>query len=167
MDRTELKGFFEFELKWTGRGQLGAAGADGITIYDAVEKQLGLKLELQTKPSPVIVVDSVTQKPTDNVPDIAKLLPPISTEFEVADIKPSLPNGPQQGNIQPSGRIDLQGLPLKQIMMIAWDTAEDLIVGPKWMETERFDVVAKAPSDVSISGINVDVTLFVGCCARC
>jgi len=162
MDRTELKGFFEFELKWTGRGQLAAAGADGITIFDAVEKQLGLKLDLQTKPSPVIVVDNVSPKPTDNVPEIAKLLPPISTEFEVADIKPSMPNGPQQGNIQPSGRIDLQGLPLKQIMLIAWDTAEDLIVGPKWMETERFDVVAKAPSDVSISGVNVDVDTLRG-----
>jgi uncharacterized protein (TIGR03435 family) len=27
------------------RGQLAAAGADGISIFDAVDKQLGLKLE--------------------------------------------------------------------------------------------------------------------------
>jgi uncharacterized protein (TIGR03435 family) len=43
-------------------------------------------------------------------------------------------------------------------MSIGWDDiSTDLIVGPKFMETERFDVVAKAPSDVAITGVNIDI----------
>jgi len=38
----------------------------GFTIFEAVEKQLGLKLEMQKRPMPVIVIDHIEQKPTDN-----------------------------------------------------------------------------------------------------
>ena len=34
-------------------------GADGITVFDAIDKQLGLKLEEQKASTPVIVVDKV------------------------------------------------------------------------------------------------------------
>ena len=33
---------------------------------DAVSKQLGLKLELEKRPAPVLVIDHVEQKPTEN-----------------------------------------------------------------------------------------------------
>ena len=92
VDSTGLKGSWDFDIKWTGRGQLAAAGADGISIFDAVDKQLGLKLELQKVPMPVIVVDSVNEKPTDNPPGAATSLPPTPTEFEVAVVKPSTPD---------------------------------------------------------------------------
>jgi uncharacterized protein (TIGR03435 family) len=157
-DTTGLTGSYDFELKWTGKGQLAAAGSDGISMFDAVDKQLGLKLELQNRPSSVIVVDKVNQKPTENPADVVKNLPKVSTEFEVADIKPSMPGAQQRGNLSPSGRIDLQSFPLKELMSIAWDDiSTDLIVGPKFMETERFDVVAKAPSNVAITGVNIDI----------
>jgi uncharacterized protein (TIGR03435 family) len=64
VDATELKETYDFDLRWTGRGQLAAAGAAGISVFDAVDKQLGLKLELQKSPLPVVVVQSVDQKPT-------------------------------------------------------------------------------------------------------
>jgi len=35
-------------------------------LFEAVEKQLGLKLESQKHPMPVIVIDHAEQKPTDN-----------------------------------------------------------------------------------------------------
>jgi len=38
---------------------------DRITLFDAVDKQLGLKLEEKQVPTPVIVVDSVNQKPSE------------------------------------------------------------------------------------------------------
>jgi uncharacterized protein (TIGR03435 family) len=38
----------------------------GYTIFEAVDKQLGLKLEIQKRPVPVIVVDHPDQKATDN-----------------------------------------------------------------------------------------------------
>jgi uncharacterized protein (TIGR03435 family) len=37
-----------------------------VTIFDAVEKQLGLKLEPRKRPMPVIVIDQIEQKPTEN-----------------------------------------------------------------------------------------------------
>ena len=46
VDQTGLKGFWDIDIKWTGRGNLQKAGADGISIFDAVDKQLGMKLEM-------------------------------------------------------------------------------------------------------------------------
>ena len=89
---TGLAGVWDFHIKWTGRGLLTSAGSDGITLFDALDKQLGLKLDLQKAPIPVIVVDSVNEKPTDNLPGVSAKLPPLPMEFEVADIKPS-PSG--------------------------------------------------------------------------
>jgi uncharacterized protein (TIGR03435 family) len=37
-----------------------------VTLFDAIEKQLGLKLEKQKRPASVLVIDHVEQKPTDN-----------------------------------------------------------------------------------------------------
>src|SRR5215469_4746135 len=75
IDATGLKGVYDFDLKWTGRAQLAAAGADGISVFDAVDKQLGLKLDLQKSPLPVVLVESVNQAPTPNEPNIAEMLP--------------------------------------------------------------------------------------------
>ena len=63
LDSTGIKGAWDFDLKWTLKGLLSLAGAEGITIFDAVDKQLGLKLEPQRVPLPVLIVDSVNQKP--------------------------------------------------------------------------------------------------------
>ena len=41
VDSTGLKGSYDFEIKWTPRGLLQKAGADGISIFDAVDKELG------------------------------------------------------------------------------------------------------------------------------
>ena len=37
-----------------------------ITLADAIDKELGLKLELQKHPMPVLVIDHVEEKPTGN-----------------------------------------------------------------------------------------------------
>ena len=37
-----------------------------ISLFDALNKQLGLKLEMQKRPMPVIVIDHIEEKPTDN-----------------------------------------------------------------------------------------------------
>lgn len=94
VDATELKGTYDFDLRWTSRGQLAAAGADGISVFDAVEKQLGLKLTLQKSPLPVVVVESVDQSPTENAPDLGTILPGVAVpkEFEVALVKLTPPD---------------------------------------------------------------------------
>jgi uncharacterized protein (TIGR03435 family) len=148
VDTTGLKGGYDFDFKWTGRGQLAAAGADGISVFDAVDRQLGLKLEPGKLAQPVLVVDGAIEKPTPNPPGVAAKLPaPPPSEFEVADIKPTDPsvNGTRL-QLQPSGRLDVQGAPLKLLIRLAWDFNTDELIagGPKWLETTRWDIVAKA-----------------------
>jgi uncharacterized protein (TIGR03435 family) len=148
VDSTGLKGAWDFDIKWTGRGQLAAAGADGISIFDAVDKQLGLKLEPSKVDTSVYIVDSVNEKPTDNAPGVITKLPAAPpAEFEVADIKPSMPDSPQAARFQPGGRLDVQGMPIKTIIQLAWNIGNDdeLMAGPKWLDSERFDIIAKAP----------------------
>ncbi|MFZ0819123.1 MAG: TIGR03435 family protein [Candidatus Acidiferrales bacterium] len=148
VDQTGLKGAWDFDIKWTGRGALAQAGADGISIFDAVDKQLGLKLDAQRIPLPVYVVDSANEKPTDNPPSVAANMPPAApAEFEVAVIKPSPPGATQGGRVDPAGRIDLQAITLKDLITIAWDLdprVDDMLVGaPKWLGSDKFDIVAK------------------------
>jgi uncharacterized protein (TIGR03435 family) len=148
VDMTGLKGAWDFDLKWTDWQLLGAAGSSGISLFDGLEKQLGLKLDQRQSPLPVIVVDRVKQKPTDNPPDVVqKLPPPPPPEFEVAEIKPGVPGAPQKGGFQPGGRLDLQNFSLKNLIMLAWGLGDDMVAGPKWIETERFNLVAKAYSE--------------------
>ena len=49
VDSTGLKGSWDFDIKWTPRQLLQKAGPDGISIFDAVDKELGLKLDRQTQ----------------------------------------------------------------------------------------------------------------------
>jgi uncharacterized protein (TIGR03435 family) len=70
-------------------------------------------------------------------------------EFEVADVKAS--NGMRDaGKIQflPGGRIDLPNVTVKSLIMLAYDLQEDMIAGgPGWIDSDHFDIVAKAPPD--------------------
>jgi len=149
MNSTSLNGAWDFDIRWTPRGALAQAGDDGISIFDAVDRELGLKLEFQKFPTPVIVVDSVNQKPTDNPPGIKQTLPPPPpAEFEVAALKPSLPDAKPGGRgFQPGGRIDFQAIPLSAIIGAAWDInlgpGEDIAGAPKWVSSAKYDLVAK------------------------
>ncbi len=150
VDQTGLKGSWDFDLKWSGsRAAAAAAGENGISIFDAVSKQLGLKLEPQKLAVPVVVVDSVNEKPTDNPPGLTTSLPaPPPDEFEVATVKPSMPGATNtMGRLQ-HGRVDVQNFPLKTLIMIAWDlNTPDLLAGaPKFLDSARYDITAKAPT---------------------
>ena len=151
VDSTELKGTYDFTLKWTPRGLLGAAGAEGISVFDAVDKQLGLKLTLETAPRPVLIVDSVNENPSGNLPDTASRLPALPpAQFEVATIKPSKPDTQPMGRIN-NGVVDVHGLTVKQIISFAWDLnpidSEAILNAPKWLDEDKFDIVAKISTD--------------------
>jgi uncharacterized protein (TIGR03435 family) len=130
--------------------------AGTITLFDALEK-LGLKLDPVEVPVPVLVVDSVNQKPTANVPNVAEFLhvPAAPKEFEVAELKPTNPDfRGMRLQIQPGGRVNIAGTPLKFLIQQAWDLTDDRLVGaPKWMETDRYDIVAKA----DVAGPEMDI----------
>src|SRR5262249_48378208 len=149
----------DFDLKWTQKALLPLAGADGVTIFDAVDKQLGLKLEEQKLPTPVMVVDQVNRKPTDNPPDLGAKLPKLPpAEFEVADVKPMDPGARQTGplllGVQPGGRVNLPGFPLTLALSLAWNLDNTDIPGaPKWLSSARFDIIGKVPAEyVSSNG---------------
>jgi uncharacterized protein (TIGR03435 family) len=155
VDSTGLKGFWDFDLKWAIKGSLRLAGPDAVTISEAVDKQLGLKIEEQKIPTPVIVVDQVNRKPTDNPPDVNTRVPGLPpAEFEVADVKPTVPgsrpSGPIMLGIQPGGRVNLPGFPLALAIQIAWNLSgnlADIPGAPKWLTSTNFDIIAKAPSE--------------------
>jgi uncharacterized protein (TIGR03435 family) len=101
LDETGLEGKWNFDVKWSMAliGPMMGSPGDRITVFDAVEKQLGLKLEQKQIPTPVLVVDSVNEKPSENPPGVAEALPsiPAPTEFEVADVKLAGPDTPLGG----------------------------------------------------------------------
>jgi uncharacterized protein (TIGR03435 family) len=75
VDQTSLPGAYNFNLDWTPAVRA-AAGAppdpshdtpdSGPTLFDALETQLGLKLESKKLPLPVIVIDRVERTPAEN-----------------------------------------------------------------------------------------------------
>lgn len=156
VDATSLTGAYDFDLKWTGRGQLLRAGTDGISIFDAVEKQLGLKLTLQTAPRPVMIVDSVKESPTPNVPNLASIMPPLPpAEFEVATIKPSAPDERENGRIV-GGMVNFQAIPLRDFIMFVWNLDpndhSEIVNAPGWMDGEKIDVMARVANVAQGSG---------------
>ena len=145
LDKTGLEGKWDFTIKWTPPGLLARAGADGISIFDAVDKQLGLKLERGKVPQPVIFVDSVNEAPTPNVADISKFLPPPpALEFDVAVIKATNPDF-KGTRIQIQGdRINIQGATLNILLQQFYDVSPDMMQGgPKFMDEDRWDITGK------------------------
>jgi uncharacterized protein (TIGR03435 family) len=161
VDQTELKGTWDFTLRFTPKVPAGIlTTGENIPLFDALEKQLGLKLDAATVPLPVIVIDGVNQKPTENTPEAMKSFPPLPTEFEVASLKPSAPdaNNGRGGGRPPdikNGRLYLPGITLKNLINIGWDlNGDDFLVGaPKWLDEDRFDILAKAPAEVAIGDL--------------
>ena len=151
VDATGLKEAYDFTITWTPRGLLGVAGTEGISIFDAVDKQLGLKLALETAPRPVLIVDSANKAPTANPSDIAQRLPALPpAQFEVATIKPSKPDTQPMGRVS-NGEVDVHGLTVKQIISFAWDLnpndSEAIVGAPKWLDGDKFDILAKISTD--------------------
>jgi uncharacterized protein (TIGR03435 family) len=72
--------------------------------------------------------------------------------FEVVSIKPNRSGG-AESVYQPviGGRLTVSNVTLKELIKAAYHVAESQISGgPRWMESERFDINAKADRDVSL-----------------
>ena len=85
LDATGLDGAWDFTISFspfwvqqTGGGRGGDGGqpsggiasasdpSGGLTLFEAMEKQHGLKLQMQKRTMPVLVIDHLEQKPTEN-----------------------------------------------------------------------------------------------------
>jgi len=163
VDETGLEGAYDFQLEWMGVNVYRAAkanpdGPPAVSPFDAVEK-LGLKLEQQNRPMPVVVVDSVNETPTPNAPEVTTKIPTFPTEFEAAEVRPAkAPPAPGTGvygqtNMQ-NGRVEIIGATLKGLILLAYDLRpERVAITEKWMEEDRFDVIAKTAREVPFQAI--------------
>jgi len=77
--------------------------------------------------------------------------------FEIASVKRSASGGgtgllpPQQ---DPS-KINYPGVALKSVLALAYGVAPDQITGPKWLDGDRFDIVASLPAGATPQQIPV------------
>jgi uncharacterized protein (TIGR03435 family) len=151
VDRTNLSGQFDFRIEWTARAALAAKGAEGISLFDAAEKQLGLKLELKDVSMPALVLESVDRKPTPNEPGAEKMLALAPARFEAASIKPAAADNQMVGLLYKGGSTMQAGGTLRQLvamsLQLSPNLANDVVVGlPKFADTTRWEIMAKVPS---------------------
>lgn len=154
VDETGLQGKWNFEVSWSMG--LPLPGAEQISVMDAIDRQLGLKLEQRPVAKPVLVVENVNRTPTPNSPDLAKVLPPIDppTEFEVAEVKLAPPASglPMFGfpRMQPGGRFTCENCPMRILISQAFNGrgGNDQLVGvPSWADSARVSITAKMPAE--------------------
>ena len=152
VDKTGLEGRYDFQLDWMSKANYLSAQAVGrpaVAVSDALEK-LGLTLEPGTGPAPVIAVDHVNRAPAPEAggSKTDALLP---TEFDAAEVRPSKSKIRQGGlTALPSGQIEMMGYTLRELLWVAFDVKGDRLTGgPKWLDTERFDVIAKSREALS------------------
>jgi uncharacterized protein (TIGR03435 family) len=63
VNSTGLDGAYDFKLVWVGAGYIDQGG---LTLFEAMEKQLGLKLESRKVPITVTVIDHIEKLADDN-----------------------------------------------------------------------------------------------------
>lgn len=151
IDETGLAGSYDLKLQWTGRGQLGGADPDhpGISLLDFLDKQLGIKVEARTRPAMSLVIESVNQTPSPNPPGTMEKLPPQATEFEVAEVRPSKP-GTENKYDMTNGRLEAFAFTLKDMVGFAYNLDDYMLPGgEKWMDSDKFDIIAKADPTVT------------------
>lgn len=162
VNATSLDGAWDLDLRWTPRLVLAQAGADGVTLLDAVEKQLGLRIEPRDVPASVVVVDRVNETPSPNPSGAALDLPaPPPAVFDVAEVKIAPPDMPPTGRLQPGGRIDLQGFTLKALIRLAWTLNDDdlLAGGPGWLDSTKYGVVARSTTAIAGTAGNMQIDI--------
>jgi uncharacterized protein (TIGR03435 family) len=75
---------------------------------------------------------------------------PDNLAFEAASVKPNKSGGNQVSiGIQPGGRFNAVNVPLRFLIRNAYQLQDfQLVGGPGWVATDRFDVIAKAEGDL-------------------
>src|SRR5271157_834583 len=95
----------------------------------------------------VAIFAALMLRPADNQ------APADSAAFEVASVKRSSGISPGTGRIRSTGfretsdpgQVTYTGATLRLLVMRAFDLKEHQINGPAWLDTERYDLVAKVP----------------------
>jgi uncharacterized protein (TIGR03435 family) len=152
LDRTGLKGIFNFTLDFATDDAASADGTAAPSIFTAVQEQLGLKLEATKGPVEIVVIDRV-EKPSDNFePQVAAaqaIQGPAQDGpalfFEVASVKLSKADaGDRELGAKPGRRLSATNATLKMLIQSAYQMKPyQLSGGPDWLALDGFDIEAK------------------------
>ena len=155
LDKTGLTGIYDMTLKVEMEPGAGLPppgqvfNGFGMTpgVFGAVEA-LGLKLVSEKGPVDVLVVDHA-ERPSGNEQAYFKnamWAPPQS--FEVASVKPTAVSGGMSLNRLPGGKFMAENASLGRLIEFAYNVRDYQISGgPKWQDSDGFDIVAKAESN--------------------
>ena len=73
----------------------------------------------------------------------------------MSEVHPSRP-GSTQGISFRDGRFETFGVSLKNVIAMAYDVDDNMVTGgEKWLESDHFDVIAKAPPTASFAAVQV------------
>lgn len=75
---------------------------------------------------------------------VAGLAEAAGPEFEVASVKKAGECTYEDHTMGP-GQVSIKGMPLNPVLIFAFGVSKDQIVGPSWLESDCFDIVAKLP----------------------
>jgi uncharacterized protein (TIGR03435 family) len=158
VDSTGLQGTWDFDLQWSPIYNP-ENSSDRVSVFDAVDKQLDLKLELKVAPLPVMIVDHVDEKPTSNPPGTEESLPLPPKEFEVAVIRPSGASLFPTREWRADG-VNLQHVSMALLILQAWGINQFLLADhPKWIDNTYFDIRAKVamqPGDRNVQALDYE-----------
>jgi uncharacterized protein (TIGR03435 family) len=155
VDRTGLKGSYDFTLQFAPRGQL-PPGSEGnsLSLFTAIEKQLGVRAEKREEPMPVLTVAKVNRTPSPNAPGVAEKLA-LPATFDVADIRPSRPGAEMDADMK-NGRLEAHGLTLRLLISFAYNVEESWVRGgDKFVDSDHFDIAAKTEPTESDDALRV------------
>lgn len=159
VDRTGLTKPYDFTLKLSLGPDVHTRDDRARVFTDAFAKQLGLTVTSGDVPQPAFFVDTVDRTPTANSPDIAKLLPALADlEFEVATIKPSADNEPQD-TIRPAGsQITFRGFNMQGLLTRAFELPTGQMLGDALatLPPTRYTIVVKLPPDIDARAVYQD-----------
>ncbi len=159
IDRTGLTKPYDFTLKLSLGPDVHTRDDRARVFTEAFAKQLGLVVSRGDVPQPAYVVDSVDRAPTANSPDIEKLLPALTGyEFEVASIRPSAQNEPQDQVRATGSQITFSAFNLQGLLTRAWQLPTGMMLGEALgkLPPTRYTILVKLPPDIDGRAVNQD-----------
>src|SRR5215211_6597327 len=72
--------------------------------------------------------------------------------FDVASVKPAMVGAQPNFGVRPGGRFSAVNVPLLRLIGMAYQINHDfqIVGGPSWIRTARYDIEAKAPEGVAM-----------------
>ena len=80
---------------------------------------------------------------------------PAKLEFDAATVKPAAPlTGRGTGTADPE-RVNYRYVSMKVLLMTAYGLPANQVIGPAWIDSENYDIVAKVPPGATKEQVNV------------